>query len=111
MKILIKIPVLKLSNDKVVVVVVDAVISAVLLVRKVLNLQVGVDFAMKVLVWDVDTLLRLQIWDISGTQLGQFISYYKNFRLNTWHLYSSNQFEKCFLEDALQQRHRSIAFT
>ncbi|VDM40671.1 unnamed protein product [Toxocara canis] len=27
---------------------------------------VGVDFAMKVLVWEVDTLLRLQIWDISG---------------------------------------------
>uniref|UniRef100_A0A915BQE5 Ras-related protein Rab n=1 Tax=Parascaris univalens TaxID=6257 RepID=A0A915BQE5_PARUN len=27
---------------------------------------VGVDFAMKVLVWDMDTLLRLQIWDISG---------------------------------------------
>uniref|UniRef100_A0A914S8D6 Ras-related protein Rab-32 n=1 Tax=Parascaris equorum TaxID=6256 RepID=A0A914S8D6_PAREQ len=51
---------------------------------------VGVDFAMKVLVWDMDTLLRLQIWDISGIQPEQFISCYKNYGSNTWQLYSKS---------------------
>ncbi|TKR72417.1 hypothetical protein L596_019864 [Steinernema carpocapsae] len=27
---------------------------------------IGVDFALKILLWDVDTLIRLQIWDISA---------------------------------------------
>ena len=28
--------------------------------------QIGVDFALKVLNWDTDTLIRLQLWDIAG---------------------------------------------
>ncbi|KAK7092181.1 hypothetical protein V1264_009771 [Littorina saxatilis] len=27
---------------------------------------IGVDFALKVLNWDADTLIRLQLWDIAG---------------------------------------------
>ncbi|KAK0400570.1 hypothetical protein QR680_015323 [Steinernema hermaphroditum] len=26
---------------------------------------IGVDFALKIVLWDMDTLIRLQIWDIS----------------------------------------------
>ena len=29
-------------------------------------LQIGVDFALKVLNWDADTIVRLQLWDIAG---------------------------------------------
>uniref|UniRef100_A0A915BQL7 Ras-related protein Rab n=1 Tax=Parascaris univalens TaxID=6257 RepID=A0A915BQL7_PARUN len=61
---------------------------------------VGVDFAMKVLVWDMDTLLRLQIWDISGIQPEQFISCYKNYGSNTWQLYSKCFPRKCFAAKA-----------
>ena len=28
--------------------------------------QIGVDFALKVINWDADTLIRLQLWDIAG---------------------------------------------
>ena len=28
---------------------------------------IGVDFALKVLNWDQDTVIRLQLWDIAGT--------------------------------------------
>ena len=28
--------------------------------------QIGVDFALKVLNWDAETLIRLQLWDIAG---------------------------------------------
>jgi Ras-related protein Rab-32 len=28
---------------------------------------IGVDFALKVLSWDQDTVIRLQLWDIAGT--------------------------------------------
>lgn len=28
--------------------------------------QIGVDFALKVLNWDADTIVRLQLWDIAG---------------------------------------------
>ena len=31
--------------------------------------QIGVDFALKVINWDADTLIRLQLWDIAGEQL------------------------------------------
>ena len=31
-----------------------------------LDVQIGVDFALKVLNWDADTLIRLQLWDIAG---------------------------------------------
>ena len=27
---------------------------------------IGVDFALKVINWDTDTLIRLQLWDIAG---------------------------------------------
>ena len=27
---------------------------------------IGVDFALKVINWDSDTLIRLQLWDIAG---------------------------------------------
>ena len=30
------------------------------------DVQIGVDFALKVLNWDADTLIRLQLWDIAG---------------------------------------------
>ena len=29
-------------------------------------LQIGVDFALKVINWDADTVVRLQLWDIAG---------------------------------------------
>lgn len=29
---------------------------------------IGVDFALKVLNWDQDTVIRLQLWDIAGTE-------------------------------------------
>lgn len=32
------------------------------------SLQIGVDFALKVLNWDENTLIRLQLWDISGQE-------------------------------------------
>ncbi len=28
--------------------------------------QIGVDFALKVINWDPNTLIRLQLWDIAG---------------------------------------------
>ena len=28
--------------------------------------QIGVDFALKVINWDADTVVRLQLWDIAG---------------------------------------------
>ena len=28
--------------------------------------QIGVDFALKVLQWDINTVIRLQLWDIAG---------------------------------------------
>ena len=31
-------------------------------------LQIGVDFALKVLNWDQNTLIRLQLWDIAGSR-------------------------------------------
>jgi len=30
--------------------------------------QIGVDFALKVLQWDNDTVVRLQLWDIAGQE-------------------------------------------
>ena len=33
----------------------------------VIQSQIGVDFALKVLNWNDDTLIRLQLWDIAGT--------------------------------------------
>ena len=30
------------------------------------NYKIGVDFALKVLNWNDDTLIRLQLWDIAG---------------------------------------------
>ena len=30
--------------------------------------QIGVDFALKVLQWDADTVVRLQLWDIAGQE-------------------------------------------
>ena len=30
---------------------------------------IGVDFALKVINWDPDTLIRLQLWDIAGRSL------------------------------------------
>ena len=30
------------------------------------SLQIGVDFALKVINWDANTLIRLQLWDIAG---------------------------------------------
>jgi GTPase SAR1 family protein len=30
------------------------------------NLKIGVDFALKVINWDSDTVIRLQLWDIAG---------------------------------------------
>ena len=30
---------------------------------------IGVDFALKVINWDPDTLIRLQLWDIAGTNI------------------------------------------
>ena len=29
--------------------------------------QIGVDFALKVLSWDANTIIRMQLWDIAGT--------------------------------------------
>ena len=34
-----------------------------------LLIQIGVDFALKVLNWDDNTTIRLQIWDIAGELL------------------------------------------
>lgn len=31
---------------------------------------IGVDFALKVLQWDGDTVIRLQLWDIAGVAMG-----------------------------------------
>ncbi len=32
-----------------------------------LSVQIGVDFALKVLNWDNNTTIRLQLWDIAGS--------------------------------------------
>ena len=32
---------------------------------------IGVDFALKVLHWDPETVVRLQLWDIAGEQRGR----------------------------------------
>lgn len=32
---------------------------------------IGVDFALKVLHWDPETVVRLQLWDIAGEHLGR----------------------------------------
>ncbi|KAH9382915.1 hypothetical protein HPB48_023540 [Haemaphysalis longicornis] len=58
---------------------------------------IGVDFALKVLEWDANTLIRLQLWDIAGDQRYQgrrhlvfeqffrlFSSTIKNFSLLRW---------------------------
>lgn len=34
---------------------------------------IGVDFALKVVQWDKDTVIRLQMWDIAGVSLNYFI--------------------------------------
>jgi Ras-related protein Rab-32 len=36
------------------------------LVLSVCILQIGVDFALKVLNWDANTMVRMQLWDIAG---------------------------------------------
>ena len=42
----------------------------IFIIKLILNgtyaLKVGVDFALKVLKWDVTTIVRLQLWDIAG---------------------------------------------
>ncbi len=29
-------------------------------------LQIGVDFALKLIVWDANTIVRMQMWDVAG---------------------------------------------
>ena len=41
-------------------------LSKLLFVVLDICLQIGVDFALKVLNWDADTIVRLQLWDIAG---------------------------------------------
>ena len=36
-------------------------------------LQIGVDFALKVLNWDAKTIIRLQLWDIAGTYIHTYV--------------------------------------
>ena len=38
--------------------------------------QIGVDFALKVINWDADTLIRLQLWDIAGRWFLGSLLYY-----------------------------------
>ena len=38
--------------------------------------QIGVDFAMKVLNWDKNTIVRLQLWDIAGHYFAFSIDYF-----------------------------------
>jgi GTPase SAR1 family protein len=40
---------------------------------------IGVDFALKVLNWDQDTVIRLQLWDIAGT-----VEFYLKMILYSW---------------------------
>ncbi len=44
-----------------------SIVKAVLNVT-LINLQIGVDFALKVINWDENTLIRLQLWDIAGQE-------------------------------------------
>ena len=45
----------------------DIISIALFLVYIFLNFTyIGVDFALKVINWDPDTLIRLQLWDIAG---------------------------------------------
>ena len=41
-------------------------LSKLLFVVLDISFKIGVDFALKVLNWDADTIVRLQLWDIAG---------------------------------------------
>lgn len=36
-----------------------------------LNFKIGADFSFKLIDWDANTQIRLQFWDIAGTQQQQ----------------------------------------
>ena len=40
------------------------------------HLQIGVDFALKVLNWDAKTIIRLQLWDIAGRLVHTYVLVY-----------------------------------
>ena len=42
-------------------------------VFRMLCLQIGVDFALKVLNWDANSVVRLQLWDIAGNRTLLFL--------------------------------------
>lgn len=57
--------------------------------------QIGVDFALKVINWDADTLIRLQLWDIAGKKLESFThcdSYLRHWLLCTYGLPGQERF-------------------
>lgn len=50
---------------------------------------IGVDFALKVLNWDQNTIIRLQLWDIAGNisfKINKFV------RISNWDLFLNNLF-------------------
>lgn len=45
---------------------------------------IGVDFALKVLNWDSNTVIRLQLWDIAGEVLGGVVESWNGGVLEWW---------------------------
>jgi len=39
-----------------------------MITNALLNLQIGLDFALKFISWDTNTIIRLQLWDIAGQE-------------------------------------------
>lgn len=40
--------------------------------------QLGIDFALKVINWDPNTVVRLQFWDIAGQERAKNMTRYEN---------------------------------
>ena len=55
---------------------------------------IGVDFALKVINWDPDTLIRLQLWDIAGNM---YCIADNNIISNTVYYFVSDVTEACWL--------------
>ena len=36
--------------------------------------QIGVDFSLKVLNWDADRIIKLQLWDIAGEYIVKYLA-------------------------------------